>query len=148
MGYTEGKIGPMKSREHQLETRRRYSHSAKAQERRKRERPVMRIKQGIWYKTMKIIKPEEMRYWVRSYRRRIKYGMTISEHSRLLTMQGGLCAICRDSNYDKDRLFVDHNHETGRVRGLLCLKCNTALGMTKEDPFVLMNMIEYLAIHQ
>ena len=52
------------------------------------------------------------------------YGITPEEYDRLFDTQGGKCAICGEL---PRRLVVDHNHETGKVRGLLCFKCNNAL---------------------
>lgn len=61
----------------------------------------------------------------RTLRRR--YGITAAEYDRLLTEQGGRCVLCQREP-DESRLHVDHDHETGRVRGLLCFHCNTTLG--------------------
>lgn len=56
----------------------------------------------------------------------VRYGLTIEDFDRMMVEQDGKCALClRAVDY---RLFVDHDHETGRVRGLLCSKCNGALG--------------------
>jgi len=52
----------------------------------------------------------------------IKYGITAEDRARILEAQGGGCAICQERS---GRLCVDHCHETGRVRGLLCISCNT-----------------------
>lgn len=65
----------------------------------------------------------------------------------LMDKQRGCCAICGDSlvNPDSYRSFsVDHNHETGNVRGLLCHSCNTSLGLLKENPSILFSMIKYI----
>lgn len=56
-----------------------------------------------------------------------KFGLTIDEYERNLERQDGVCAICKRVEVDK-RLAVDHCHETGKVRGLLCMRCNTAIG--------------------
>ena len=65
---------------------------------------------------------------------KLKYGLTLDEIHRILSLQNGVCAICQRSiNFDaadkRDKPHVDHDHETGMVRGLLCLTCNTGLGM-------------------
>lgn len=70
---------------------------------------------------------------------RRKYGLTGDEYDRLLAAQGGLCAICRQPERLMGRgrvrrLAVDHDHRTGRVRGLLCASCNTILGHLRDDP--------------
>lgn len=67
----------------------------------------------------------------RSYRK--LYGIGISDYDVMLIAQNGACAICRTTNAGKSATFerffaVDHCHETGRVRGLLCVACNTRLG--------------------
>lgn len=61
-----------------------------------------------------------------------QYGITLDEYATLLASQGGACAICRRQETGK-RLAVDHDHTTGVVRGLLCQKCNTALGLLGDD---------------
>jgi hypothetical protein len=72
-------------------------------------------------------------YW-HSYRwERIKqrYGLERHEYESLLKKQGGLCAICGGENNGK-HLVVDHDHKTGKVRGLLCGGCNHALGFIEK----------------
>lgn len=60
--------------------------------------------------------------------------------------QGGVCAICECP--DKKRLSVDHDHQTGKIRGLLCANCNLALGNFKDDPDRLAKAIVYLKRNQ
>lgn len=55
-----------------------------------------------------------------------------------------VCAICGAPSPDGRQLHVDHNHDTGEVRGLLCLKYNNALGSANDDPDLLRKMIDYL----
>lgn len=62
-----------------------------------------------------------------------KYGISLSEYESMAESQNGRCAIC-DSLPDKKGLAVDHCHDSGRVRGLLCNKCNAALGFFRDDP--------------
>jgi hypothetical protein len=67
----------------------------------------------------------------RRARRWKKYGLGAADYRRMLAAQGGVCAICRRKA--KRWLCVDHCHETQQVRGLLCDKCNTALGLFDDD---------------
>ena len=74
---------------------------------------------------------------------RSKYGRTEAEYNALADAQGGVCAIC--GRNDRARaLHVDHDHTTGRVRGLLCNTCNRCLGLLKDDAAVLRSAIAYL----
>jgi hypothetical protein len=77
-----------------------------------------------------------------------KYGITLAEYERLLKKQKGVCAICKKPEYDarQRRLSVDHDHETGRVRGLLCARCNRALGMFNDNPELLRSAARYLRV--
>ena len=81
-----------------------------------------------------------------NYRQR--YKITIEEYDELFAKQNGVCAICeRPENLTKDgklhMLAVDHNHETRKVRGLLCMNCNTRLGYF-ESKNLLTRMVSYL----
>lgn len=85
----------------------------------------------------------------RNYEYKIKYGITIEQYQKLFEKQHGLCAICgkpetRIHRGSVARLSVDHNHETGKVRGLLCNHCNHCLGLVVESKATLRNMITYL----
>jgi hypothetical protein len=76
------------------------------------------------------------------------YGMTLEEYTDLLARQGLGCAICgAPENADGRSLHVDHDHKTGRVRGILCADCNFGLGKFKDDPELLQAAIDYLATH-
>ena len=101
---------------------------------------------------------ERRRKYVRSYRERhpdrvaeaerkrnlrLKFGITVEEYDALLEAQGGICAICA-SPPGKKLLAVDHHHDTGAIRGLLCSNCNTSLGLMKDDPDRLERAVAYL----
>ena len=78
-----------------------------------------------------------------------KYGITLEEYNILLEKQLYACAICKEPENQiswgkSKRLSVDHNHKTGKVRGLLCQKCNTTLGRYKDDISVWHNFVTYL----
>lgn len=95
--------------------------------------------------------------WVRERNRRFKlarsYGMTLEQFAAMNEAHGGVCAICKRPPYGgrpdarKQYLSVDHCHDTGRVRGLLCDGCNSALGMFDHSIDRLAAAIEYLRLH-
>ena len=73
------------------------------------------------------------------------YGITLKEYEILLAKQNNGCAICTASTGSNGkRLSVDHNHQTGEVRGLLCDDCNIGLGKFKDNSSLLANAINYL----
>jgi hypothetical protein len=92
------------------------------------------------------------RNWKRAHKLRNKeyyliyaYGITLEDYNKMFEEQQGCCAICgRHQSELKRALAVDHSHETGKVRGLLCGKCNHALGNVNDDISILLSMIEYL----
>ena len=74
-----------------------------------------------------------------------KYGITIEQYDQMFNKQGGLCAICGASQAEIGKTFaVDHCHETGKVRGLLCGKCNIGIGHFDHDFTKLINAAVYL----
>jgi hypothetical protein len=78
---------------------------------------------------------------VRRRRTKLKrYGLTIEDYEVILQTQRGRCAICRGPAPTN----VDHDHVTGKVRGILCQRCNIGLGIFYDDPEILKRAIEYL----
>lgn len=75
---------------------------------------------------------------------RRKFGITIEDYAAMLEAQGGGCAICGRPEPEGGSLHVDHDHVTGRVRGLLCFRCNGALGNLDEDVDRLADAMAYL----
>lgn len=73
-----------------------------------------------------------------------KYGISLSDYEALLERQNGVCAICRRTCKSGRNLAVDHCHETGKVRGLLCLECNRGIGALKDSIDLLTKAISYL----
>ncbi len=81
------------------------------------------------------------------------YGITLKEYNKMFDDQGGRCAICESpetgtNQYGTKRLAVDHNHNDGKVRQLLCEKCNRALGLLNDDLEVILKAYEYLKKHE
>jgi len=79
---------------------------------------------------------------------RRQYGISLEEYYKLIEFQGGGCAICgRTQEPDGRRLSIDHDHTTGKVRGVLCYSCNKALGMFYDIPERLENAANYLRLN-
>lgn len=77
------------------------------------------------------------------------YGMSEEDYNRLLETQNGLCGICKTDqswNNKSKHFFVDHCHDTGKIRGLLCDRCNRGLGYFKDDKEALAAAIKYLEV--
>jgi len=75
-----------------------------------------------------------------------KYGISYSDYEYLLSKQDKKCDICDTRFEDAQRgiLFVDHCHKTGKIRGLLCQNCNTAIGLLQDDPSLCVKAEKYL----
>ena len=73
-----------------------------------------------------------------------QYGMTSDRYKEILESQDGCCAICGGVNKDSKPLYVDHSHNTGEIRGLLCMQCNASIGQAGDNTYRLMKMVEYL----
>lgn len=74
------------------------------------------------------------------------YGITLDTYNFMFLEQEGCCMICKiHQSQCKQNLHVDHDHETGQVRGLLCQKCNHALGLFKDNPQIIQAALEYVS---
>lgn len=76
-----------------------------------------------------------------------QYGLTVDGYKSRLADQGNCCAICKSESTGSartQRLCVDHDHQTGKVRGLLCASCNRALGLFKDSATVLETATRYI----
>ena len=77
-----------------------------------------------------------------------RYGISNAEYDEMYSTQDGKCAICgRHQSELSQRLCIDHCHETGFVRGLLCKKCNSAIGLFSDNLKLLQNAIKYLEVN-
>ena len=84
---------------------------------------------------------------IRAHNLKRKYGISLKRYEELLAYQNGVCAICNNAENDPRkgrRLSTDHDHMTDEVRGLLCSRCNAALGLLEEDPKIIEKMFGYI----
>ena len=79
----------------------------------------------------------------RSYDLKRRFGLTIEEYNILLNAQGGNCAICGKPP-GSENLCVDHDHRTGKIRGLLHKACNLIIGNAKDSTEILLKAVKYL----
>ncbi len=92
----------------------------------------------------------------RSSQMKSVYGITLEQYNKMFENQKGLCAICglpetHKNMYGLKGLSIDHNHNTNKVRGLLCNNCNLAIGQLKVDSFGILNLqkaTEYLRLYE
>lgn len=83
---------------------------------------------------------------IRRYHLKFVYGLTEQEYFAMIESQGNVCAVC--SQEFKGTPHVDHDHATGKVRGLLCRKCNHGLGNFRDDADVLEKAAKYIRHHK
>lgn len=83
----------------------------------------------------------------RDYNWQYKYGISPEQYLQMYQEQGGKCKICGKELPDGEYLHIDHNKDTGEVRGLLCGKCNRGLGIFDELPENFIKAVEYLKEH-
>lgn len=75
-----------------------------------------------------------------------RFGVTLEWYEKKLRKQGGRCAICGDPPRGRG-LAVDHDHRSGKVRGLLCTRCNPAAGYVRDSPQIARKLAAYLELH-
>lgn len=84
--------------------------------------------------------------YFKEYRLKQKYGLTLEEHRGMMRSQNEKCSICKTKLTDEN-CRVDHHHESGKVRDLLCHHCNALIGFSREDVVIMKQAIEYLRKH-
>lgn len=111
----------------------------KEQKRRHYEKYKDKIDQRAkdWYNNNK------ERYKDNAFRR--KYGITLEQYDLMRKQQNYCCAICKTSETESGKkMFVDHNHQTGAVRKLLCTQCNAGIGMLQDNPEIMERAAKYV----
>lgn len=90
--------------------------------------------------------PEQSKIMIRNATLISRFGISLEEYTALLEKQGGVCALCGqlERMKGKKNLSVDHNHKTGKIRALLCHRCNAALGYASDDADLLRRMADYV----
>jgi hypothetical protein len=110
----------------------------------KKENPTQHASNWRQYrKNYKTKHPERHKRSQQNQDLKKKYGITIEEFESLLKAQGNCCAICKTPKNGR-RFAVDHDHQTGIIRGILCDGCNIGIGHLKESPKILQAAIKYL----
>jgi hypothetical protein len=92
-----------------------------------------------WYSENK----ERLKRYSRNDHLKRMYGTTLEEYDAMESRQNGVCLIC-GMPPGAGRLCVDHDHDTGKIRGLLCHNCNAGIGLFREDINLIRKAVEYL----
>jgi hypothetical protein len=82
-----------------------------------------------------------------SSKMKYNYGITLDDYNCMYKLQLGVCMICNQAETNGKRLAIDHDHSTGKVRGLLCNHCNIGLGKFFDNPQLLQSAINYINDH-
>ena len=103
---------------------------------------------GIEVKRWRKKNPEKEAETQRRAQLKSKYGITVKDYDKMYEFQGGCCDICgRHQTEFMRRLAVDHDHETGAVRSLLCASCNSGIGKLGDDIATVREALNYLIKH-
>lgn len=125
---------PIKDKQKRAEYNRKYSHSEKGK---------LVFKKSLIKRKDKIL----------DYKRRYFYGINYEQFNNILINQNYVCAICLKKEKIKQNgniklLAIDHDHNTGKIRGLLCHHCNTILGLCEDSIYILDRAKDYLLKNQ
>jgi len=91
--------------------------------------------------------PKKIHETERRYALKKNYGLTLKDYARMFKAQGEVCAICGEPERERKYLSVDHDHFTEKVRGLICTRCNRALGFADDSPAKLRKMAIWIEKH-
>ena len=115
------------------------------------EHPEMREKSRLW--SAKYRRTTSGKTKVKESRLKCRYNITVEEYDQMFEDQNGVCGICGKPEMAKHqsgctaRLAVDHDHKTGKVRGLLCRRCNFIVGYAKDSKEILLQAALYMEKH-
>ena len=133
-----------------------FCRKEKARYRANRERIKARMREQYHKNPEKMKELERQRYLLRktahrAYKLTKVFGMSVADYDRISEEQNHVCAICGQSETLMrrgvlQRLSIDHSHESGKVRGLLCANCNSGLGLFQDNSGVLMSAALYLQL--
>lgn len=134
-------------KQYKRERRKRLTEEQRERERQQRRASYRKFRDGHvaqmrerYMRTLDVMRPR-----IREKNLLSRYGMTVEQYERMYARQNGCCAICSDSfRAGVKRPHVDHDHERGVVRGLLCARCNSLVGFAQDDIGRLRNGIAYL----
>ena len=90
--------------------------------------------------------PEKHKNGQRESKLKCKYGLSHEDWLAMWEGQDGKCKICEKPFINLSKAFVDHDHKTGKIRGLLCSKCNGGIGFFDDNQKLIMRAINYLSI--
>jgi hypothetical protein len=104
-----------------------------------------KAKEYYWKHRDEILTKKRVFYLTRRAQLMCRYGVTLEQYEEMLHKQNGVCAICQNpaTGYFK-HLVIDHDHATRKFRGLLCSKCNRAIGLLRESADMLEQAAKYL----
>jgi len=113
------------------------------------QRPERRAYAREWKRRERELNPEKVKRAEKGRLLKRKYGITLEQYEQMFAQQGGVCAICKrpETSVIKGSLIqlsVDHHHTEGRVRGLLCFRCNALIGTMADDPALIRAAADYL----
>ena len=103
---------------------------------------------AIWRKQNNEMNLDDHKRRTRNSNLKRKFGITLGDYEDMLFGQGGKCLICGEEQHGNKELSVDHDHKTGKIRSLLCSRCNTFVGYIESNPDLLPNVIEYIKSHE
>jgi hypothetical protein len=109
-----------------------------------REKAIERVVRAWDNRFRGLIKRARAKHRQRRERLWENYGLTVERYDGMVAEQGGVCFVCGKPNSARRRLVVDHCQETGRVRALLCGRCNWVIGMLEEDATVAGRVLNYI----
>ena len=145
--HERGKLGYYKTEATKIR-RRKYQSTERAKELRKKYRGTESFKRiRAKYKSTDKYKQyvKLHKYKRNNLKCTVKgYGLSYEKYLQTIAAQNGRCAACGGTNKENKRLHIDHSHDTGLFRGLLCFNCNAALGQVGDNLYRLIKLVDYI----